>query len=102
MNQEKSTARGKNPEVLKLIERSTQDLHDRVNAQQHLVLTILGQMKTGCPLDLCSVADCPHRRLLREILGETIDVLEQTKKAFKSTKLEHLRRRLLEVLREAA
>jgi hypothetical protein len=91
-----------NARLARIIEKSTQDLHDRVNMQQHLLLTLLGQVKEGCPLDLCPLVDCPHRRLLCRVLTETIEVLEETKKAFKSKKLEGLRRRLMDILREAA
>jgi hypothetical protein len=88
--------------LAKIIEKSTQDLHHRVDMQQHVLLTILGQVKEGCPVDLCPLVDCPHRRLLCQVLTETIDVLEETKRAFKSKKLEGLRRRLMDILREAA
>lgn len=84
----------------KLIERSTQDLHHRVDMQQHLLLTILGAMENDCPADLCLLADCPHKRLLHQVLAESIEVLEETKKAFKSKRLEGLRKRLMYVLME--
>jgi len=86
----------------KIIERSTQDLHHRVDMQQHVLLSILGQIKDGCPADICALVDCPHRRLLRQVLAETIEVLEETKKAFKSKRLEGLRKRLMYVLMETA
>ncbi|MBW2039272.1 MAG: hypothetical protein JRI46_06715 [Deltaproteobacteria bacterium] len=59
-------------------------------------------MKDRCPADLCSLLDCPHRRLLRQVLTETIEVLEETKKAFKSKRLEGLRKRLMDVLIKTA
>jgi hypothetical protein len=86
----------------KLIERSTQDLHQRVDMQQHVLLSMLGQIKDGCPVDLCPVVDCPHRRLLRQVLVETIEVLEESKKAFKSKRLENLRKKLTMVLMDIA
>jgi hypothetical protein len=99
---EKVPAQGNKEQLKKLIEKSTQDLHHRVDMQQHVLLSILGQIKDGCPVDLCPVMDCPHRRLLRQVLAETIEVLEETKKAFKSKRLEGLRKRLLYVLMETA
>lgn len=45
---------------------------------------------------------CPHRRLLRETLAEVIGVLEETRKAFKSKRLEALRKRLVGVLAKDA
>ncbi len=86
----------------KLIERSTQDLHHRVDMQQHVLLSILGQIKDGCPVDLCVLVNCPYRKLLRQVLAETIEVLEETKKAFKSKKLESLRKKLTVALMDIA
>jgi hypothetical protein len=51
---------------------------------------------------LCILLDCPYRRLLRQVLMETIEVLEETKKSFKSKRLEGLRKRLMNVLMETA
>jgi len=102
IKEEKVPAQGNKEHLKNLIERSTQDLHDRVNMQQHILLSILGEMKDRCPADLCSLLDCPHRRLLRQVLTETIEVLEETKKAFKSKRLEGLRKRLMDVLIKTA
>ena len=53
-------------------------------------------------MDACLVSDCPHRRKLRETLLDTVETLEQTRKAFKSKQLEILRKRLIGVLAEDA
>lgn len=45
MKQEKVLAQGNKDHLKKLIERSTQDLHHRVNMQGHLLLTVLGGMR---------------------------------------------------------
>ena len=42
--------------------------------------------------------ECPHRRKLRHVVLETIQVLEETRKAFRSKRLEVLRKRLTRVL----
>jgi hypothetical protein len=102
IRQEKLPAQENKDYLMKIIERSTQDLHHRVDMQQHVLLSILGQIKDGCPVDLCALVDCPHRRLLRQVLAETIGVLEETKKAFKSKRLENLRKRLTVVLMDIA
>jgi len=70
--------------------------------QQHVLLSILGQIKDGCPVDLCVLVNCPYRKLLRQVLAETIEVLEETKKAFKSKKLESLRKKLTVALMDIA
>lgn len=48
------------------------------------------------------VSACPHKQRLKETLLETIQVLEESKKAFKSKQLENLRKKLLKVLGENA
>jgi hypothetical protein len=45
---------------------------------------------------------CPYKQRLRETLLETIQVLEESRKAFKSKRLEALRKKLIEVLAETA
>jgi hypothetical protein len=102
MKQDTVATQRNREQLIKLIERSTRNLHQRVDMQQHVLLSILGQIKDGCPVDLCALVDCPHRRLLCQVLAETIEVLEETKKAFKSKRLEGLRKRLLYVLMETA
>jgi hypothetical protein len=91
--------KNKDPLVL-LIERNAQDLHDRVNMQKHVLLNVFGRVKDKSPLELHPVVDEPFRKSLRKVLAETIEVLEETKKAFKSKRLEELRKRLMDVLKE--
>jgi RNAse (barnase) inhibitor barstar len=102
MKQDTVVTQSNREQLIKLIERSTRDLHQRVDMQHYVLLCIMGQIKDGCPVDLRSLVDCPHRRLLRQVLAETIEILEETKKAFKSKRLEGLRKRLLYVLMETA
>ena len=102
MNGEKTLPEGNRDHWVKIIERSTRDLHDRVNMQQNVLLTILGKIKSPPSLDLCSTADCPHKRQFCRVLLETIEILEETKKSFKSKRLEELRKRLTDLLKETA
>ncbi len=46
----------------------------------------------------CGHEDCSHSRLLRETLLEVVEVLENSRKAFKSKDLEMLRKKLIRVL----
>ncbi|MBN2467675.1 MAG: hypothetical protein JXD19_05940 [Deltaproteobacteria bacterium] len=56
----------------------------------------------GVPvLPQCDSA-CPYKQKLRETVLETIQVLEESRKAFKSKQLEALRKKLIEVLAETA
>jgi hypothetical protein len=50
----------------------------------------------------CPSIDCPLRRLFKQILMEAIEVLEESRKAFKSKQLEGLRKRLIRALAENA
>jgi len=109
MEGEKILAEGNRDHWIRIIERSIRDLHDRVNMQQSVLLTILGKIKSDRPdhgspppFEPCSMADCPYKKLFHRVLLETIEVLEETKKSFKSKRLEELRKRLTEVLKETA
>jgi hypothetical protein len=48
------------------------------------------------------VSACPYKHRLKETLLETIQVLEESRKAFKSKQLETLRKKLIKVLAETA
>jgi|GEM_PF-428184 len=97
------TDKDKDP-LLMLIERSTQDLHDRVNMQKHVLLNVLGRVKNKAPFvnPVALAGDEPFSKSLRKALAETIEVLEETKRSFKSKRLKELRKRLMDVLKETA
>jgi hypothetical protein len=89
--------------LIKIIDKSTEDLHQRIDMQRHILTTIIEKKIKGtviCPD--CILSDCPHKKKLKEVLTETIEVLEDTKKAFKSKTLEELRKRLMQVLAESS
>lgn len=48
----------------------------------------------------CDENGCRHREILRHTLADAIDVLESTRKAFKSKQIEALRKKLTQVLME--
>ncbi len=102
MNGEKALAQGNRDHWIKIIERCARDIHDQVDTQQNVLLAILGKIKSPPPIDPCSTADCLHKKLFCRVLLETIDVLEETKKSFKSKRLEELRKRLTDLLKETA
>ncbi len=47
----------------------------------------------GCPL-----IDCPRLARLTTAVQETIEILEETRSAFKSKRLEAMRKRLIDIL----
>ncbi len=48
----------------------------------------------------CLSLDCRHSIVMRETLLEVIEVLEDSRKAFKSPQLEALRKKLIRILAE--
>jgi len=100
MNGEKALPQGNRDYWIRIIERCTRDLHDRVDMQHSVLLTVLGKIKSPPPMNTCSTPDCQHKRLFYRVLLETIEVLEETKKSFKSKKLEELRKKLTDLLKE--
>ncbi len=90
---------GNRGDWIRIIESCTRDLHARVERQQSVLLAMLGETKTP-PLNTCVTPDCPHRKQFSRVLLETIEGLEETRKSFKSKRLEELRAKLMRVLKE--
>ena len=89
-------------DLLRVIDQSTEDLHQRIDLHRYLMANILdiggGEetlKRVSWPLS-CSAQE----RRLKEAIREAIEVLEQSRKAFKSKRLEALRKRLTDVLTE--
>ncbi|MCP4579157.1 MAG: hypothetical protein GY846_23020 [Deltaproteobacteria bacterium] len=90
----------KEPASLKAIDRSMQELHAVIDSHRSLMVSIFGQEKTGMPTEN---PPCPPRSgegALKDVIREAIDVLEESRKAFKSKKLESLRKKLTNALIE--
>jgi len=51
--------------------------------------------------DICGLLECPRLTLYESTLKETVDVLERTKRAFKSKELGMLRERIRKILGES-
>ncbi len=93
---------GKKTDLIKIIDKSTEDLHDRIDMQRHILTAVIEKKIKKveiCPD--CIFSDCPHKKRLRDVLTEAIGVLEDTKKAFKSKRLEVLRKRFIQLLAES-
>ena len=92
----------KKTDLIKIINNSTKDLHNRIDMQRYILTSVIEKKIKGfqiCPD--CIFSDCPHKKRLRNVLTEAIGILEDTKKAFKSKRLEVLRKKLIEVLAES-
>lgn len=78
-----------------LLEQSFAELQAQVK-KHHEIMRLVAN--GGSPSRCCALNACPHEQMLRNLIVETVQVLEETRKAFKSKQLEHLRKRLLQAL----
>ena len=67
--------------------------------EQETMLHSLNRGEQPCAKECCMTI-CPHKQRLSKVLLETIEVLDATKKSFKSKQLEILRKRLIQELAE--
>lgn len=77
--------------------RSLRELRRTVNTHCRLVENL--DLNVDVPTADAEPA-CEHRIVLRQALGEAIEVLESTRSSFKSKQLEVLRKKLIRVLVE--
>lgn len=82
-----------------LLERSCAELQSQVERHRKLLQAVVESRPEMAESD-CLWADCRHRRKLYSVLLETIAVMDETRKAFKSKQLETLRKELARILRE--
>jgi hypothetical protein len=85
-----------NSEVL---EQSCAELQSQVERHRRLLQAIVEGKPELAESD-CLWADCRHRRKLYSVLLETIAVMDETRKAFKSRQLETLRKDLARILQD--
>ncbi len=85
------------------IDQRIQDLHTVIEAHRECVFSILGRGEKGREAESRSHSGGPWSReqQLKKALEEAIEVLEESRKAFKSKQLERLRKKLTRVLIEA-
>jgi hypothetical protein len=80
--------------------RSAEELHQHIEAHRKLVSSMLGKRMDEDDLkgffDFCPLRSRETR--LREAIQETIEVLDESRKAFKSKRLEALRKKLTMIL----
>jgi hypothetical protein len=80
-----------------LLEQSLNELRLHFESHQQLMQTAL----RGETLDVeCSWGNCRHYQKLLNLIIETVRVLDETRRAFKSKALEQLRLQLLQTLSE--
>lgn len=78
-----------------LLEQSFSELQAQVKKHHEVMRMVASGIS---PSRCCALSSCPHEQTLRNLIVETVQVLEETRKAFKSKQLEQLRKRLLQAL----
>lgn len=80
------------------IDRIAGELLERVEHQRLVLKRVAGDVGPADRVVGCPLIDCPRLARLTTAVQETIDVLEETRSAFKSKRLEAVRKRLINVL----
>jgi hypothetical protein len=89
-------------DLVTVINRSAEELHQKIDMQRYLMTALLEKKVGHETLDqLVLPTYSPNEDRLKQAIMETIDVLEESRKAFKSKRLEMLRKKLTQVLIES-
>ena len=86
--------------LIEIIDKSAEDLHQKIDMHRYLMAIILDKKVSEKRLDHIILPDPEKELRLSNAIKEAIEVLEETRKAFKSKRLEVLRKRLVQVLTE--
>ena len=90
----------KKADIIEVIDKSAEDLHQKIDMHRYLMATILDKKVSEKRLNHLLLPDSHRELRLKRAIKETIEVLEETRKAFKSKRLEALRKKLTHVLIE--
>lgn len=78
-------------------------LTETIEQQRRVLLKLIDERRQdGLSIDYCPLVDCGPRQQYRAAVREAIQVLEETRQAFKSRRLEELRKRLEHLLADDA
>lgn len=88
-------------DLIKVIDSSTEELHQKIDMHRYLMAAILEKRVSENSLNNILLPNPKRELQLREALRDTIEILEETRKAFKSKRLEELRKKLTDVLIES-
>ncbi|MBW2642226.1 MAG: hypothetical protein JRC89_02385 [Deltaproteobacteria bacterium] len=93
---------GGKKDLVTVINRSAEELHQKIDMHRCLMTTLLEKKVANETIkQLALPTYFPNENRLKQAIMETIDVLEESRKAFKSKRLEVLRKKLTQVLIEA-
>jgi len=88
-------------DLITVIDKNAEELHQRIDMYRYLMVTILEQRVNDRSIKkLSRSAYSPDEMRMKEALRETIEVLEESRRAFKSKRLEALRKKLTAILIE--
>lgn len=89
-------------DLVTVINKSTEELHQKIDMQYDLLTALLEKQVGDETLkQLAWLTHSTNENRLKQVIMETIDVLEESRRAFKSKRLEVLRKKLTQVLIEA-
>ena len=89
-------------DMINVIDKSAEELHMKIDMHCRLMTAMLEQNLGNGNLKEFFLPLCYHKESrLKKAVKETIDVLEESRKAFKSKRLEALRKKLTHVLIES-
>jgi hypothetical protein len=79
-------------------DRVAEEMHRRIDLQRALIGRLVAEGTVSGARAMCPLVACPRLSTIEGALKETIEVLDETRSAFKSKRLEVLRKKLIEVL----
>ncbi|HPD14373.1 MAG TPA: hypothetical protein PLE19_05455 [Planctomycetota bacterium] len=82
--------------LAQVVDALAAELHERVEQQRRAIQRLVDAQARGHAY--CPLVDCPRLARLRAAVREAIEVLEATRGAFKSHRLEVMRKKLTDVL----
>lgn len=86
--------------LIEIIDKSAEELHQKIDIHRYLMATIIDKKVNEKKLNHILLPDSHREFRLKKAIKETIEILEETRKAFKSKRLEALRKKLTGVLIE--
>ena len=89
-------------DLIRAVDKSAEDLHQRIDMHRYLMNTILEQRVGDESIKrLILPSQSYDQSRLKEAIQEAIEVLEESRRSFKSKRLEVLRKKLIQVLIES-
>jgi hypothetical protein len=87
-------------DIIQIIDKSAEELHQKIEMYRYLMTTILNKKVSEKSLNHMLFPQSKREVRLSATIQEAIDVLEDTRKAFKSKRLEVLRKKMMQTLIE--